>query len=140
MAYFTLHGGPFPALDINTLHLFWHSPNTVYPTTALSRDQVKGTSVCANVCVSVTVHACVTLCVGGCTCVLIKKYQLFWSVAHHSSHSPLSCAHLTRPQEKGEKSVTDGEAGEQDKDINKSRGEEAEEEEKVFVIKGDSNI
>ncbi len=116
----------------------------ICPTTPLSRDpQVKGTSVCVSKCVCATVHACVTLCVGGCTCVFIKKYQLFWSVAHHSSHSPLSCTHLTRPQEKkGGKSVTDGEASEQDKDISKSRGEEeeAEEEGDVCIIKGYDNI
>lgn len=40
-----------------------------------------------------------------CECVLIKKkkYQLFWSVVDRNSHSPLSCTHLARPQEKGER-------------------------------------
>lgn len=64
-----------------------------------------------------TAHACVTLRVGGCTCVFIKKVpvilvcgspQLTLSPVLYSSH--------TAPREEGEKSATDGEASEQDKD------------------------
>lgn len=77
-------------------NLYWHSQN-ISNYISLQGSSGKKTFW---VCECAAAHACVTLCVGGCTCVFIKKYQLFWSVAHHSSHSPLSCTHLTRPQEK----------------------------------------
>lgn len=106
--------------DINTHNLYWHGQNISNYTSLQGSSSKRDLCLCARVCVCLcvreTVHACVTSCVGGCTCVYIKKYQLFWSVAHHSSHSPLSCTHLTRPQEKKGKSATDGEAAEQDKD------------------------
>lgn len=127
----------------------WISTHTIYTiiypatTAPLSRDpQVQETSVCVSVCV--TVHACVTLCVGGCTCVFIKKYQLFWSVVHHSSHSPLACAHLAWPQEKKRGKVCDRRRSDwaRQRRISKSRREEeeAEEEEGVFFIKGYGNM
>lgn len=103
-ACFTACGGPFPALDINTHNLYYNISS--YNCTSL-QGSPSTRDLCLCECVCVTVHACVTLCVGGCTCVFIKKYQLFWSVVHHSSHSPLACAHLAWPQEKKRGKVCD---------------------------------
>lgn len=127
------------AVEIHFQHWIWtHTQSLLarpkYIQLYLSRDpQVKGTSVCP--CVCVTVHACVTLCVGGCTCVFIKKYQLFWSVAHHSSHSPLSCTHLTRPKEKKGEGVWQTEKRVSKTKTDKSRRQEEAGEEDVFIIK-----
>lgn len=47
-----------------------------------------------------------------------KKYQLFWSVVHRNSHSPLSCSHLARPREKEGKRAGEGAVNEQEMDRN----------------------